>query len=158
MAAGKEPRRDLAIKGSRVVFFMACLTFIFGSLSFAETCPDLIGDWDYSSSWANYDPSGPGYSFTTQTGIIHITEQSNCVFYGTVEMLTPSIRVEPATGAVYNGKNIILTAGDSTFHGILGARKKGLYMKINFSSSNISINGDDQTLQGASQGNATRRP
>jgi hypothetical protein len=142
-----------------IVVLMVCLTFIFGSQSFAETCPNLIGDWDYDGNWALYDPAIPGYSFMTQTGIIHITNQSDCVFYGTVERLTPSAESFPATGAIYNNTNFIITTEDSTLHGILYNynTKRGLYKKMKYSTSNIGINGGDQALLGTSHGKAIRR-
>jgi hypothetical protein len=158
MMTGKGSRFVLAVKGT-IVVLTVCLTFFVGSQSFAQTCPDLVGDWDYSSNWANYDPSIPGYSFTTQTGIIHITNQSNCVFYGTVERVYPSASIDPVTGAIYNLINMTMTTGDSTLHGILYAYnlKRGLFRKINYSTSNIGIDGGDQTSLGTSQGKAIRR-
>ena len=142
-----------------IVVLVVCLTLVFGSQSFAENCPNLVGDWDYDGNWALYDPAIPGYSFMTQTGIIHITNQNNCVFYGTVEVVSPAASVSPLTGAIYNLTNITITTSDSTLDGILYAYnlKRELYRKIKYSTSNIGINGGDQTLQGASQGNAIRR-
>jgi hypothetical protein len=57
-----------------IVVLTVCLTLIVGSRTLAQTCPNVIGDWDYSSNWALYDPSTTSYSFTTQTGILHITD------------------------------------------------------------------------------------
>jgi hypothetical protein len=125
----------------------------------SETCPNLLGDWDYDSKWAFYDPNTDSYDFTFQTGIIHITDQEDCVFYGTIEALSPASLTKPMTGAITDFNKVILVSTDSTVHGILGSYdiSKGVYTKINYAASNISIEGGNQATQLSSSGVATRR-
>jgi hypothetical protein len=149
-----------------IIILTVCLTLMIGSQSFAEICPNLIGDWDYTSNYVRYNPNTDSYTLFTETGVIHITDQNNCVFYGTNELLSPNAGIYPVLGTIYNNKSVIIVTANTalddyhlnqnTVQGFLFAYNstRKLYKKIKFSAHN-AMGGAGEL--GASQGTLIRR-
>jgi len=150
-------KRSMFALRSILVILTVCLTFIVASESFCaeKTCPNVVGDWDYTSNRVLYDPA-TGYWYETHTGIFHITNQNDCVFYGTVEVVSPTPFSDVLTGAIWDLKTLSLTmtTGESSVRGILRKKSKKLYKSIIFSTSNVGV---DENTQMTSQRSATRR-
>ncbi len=93
----------------KFVFFLTLyLIIISGSLALAETCPNVVGDWDYNGQQVYYDPETDTYGYETEYGIIHVTNQNGCLFYGHVEIPGCTDCGGPITGAI-DGRDVTMT-------------------------------------------------
>lgn len=130
------------------------LAIIIGRLAIAQTCPDVIGDWDFNIQSAYYDPSTNTYGYETHNGVFHIISQDGCLFYGNREVEGSE---SPLTGAISLGGPvaITMTSDDRIFSGTLRGYVDGLYTIIKYVRSNLGISSSDKQKTGL--GKATRR-
>ena len=103
------------------------LSVLIGGWAFAQSCPDVVGEWDISgeqilSQW-RYQQDPP-FEFTYQTleGVIEIVDQQGCLFHGWLYLGAFQF---PLVGTIKNRK-ITMVSGDA----VANARLAG-YDRIN---------------------------
>src|SRR4030066_775192 len=140
-------------KKNYLIILTLCLTTLSGSLVFAEICPDVVGDWDATLNWVNYNhPECPDYFCYTQfTLIFHILQQDGCLFYGYREVPNNPQAQAPITGVISQGMSITWNASGTLYNGILGGYNpsRHIFTKIKYTVLN--------SYQNAGKGIATRK-
>ena len=138
-------------KKNYLIILTLCLTTLSGSLVFAEICPDVVGDWDATVNWVNYNhPECPDYFCYTQfTLIFRILQQNGCLFYGYREV--PTTQPVPITGVISQGTSITWNASGTLYNGILSGYNpsRRIFTQIKYTVLNTSGN--------AGKGIATRK-
>ena len=147
------------IKKTFMFVLMLCLTIIIGNQAFAQSCPNVVGDWDFTIQAASYDPLTNTYGYEEIKGVIHITDQNGCLFYGYSEVLPPHEGC-PLTGVISHARAITVTSCDTTVNGILRGydTSRGIFTIMEATFSNLEVvKGGEEDWQGTGTFNAIRR-
>ena len=143
------------------VVLIMCLAIVSGGSVFAETCPNVVGDWDTTVKRETYDNDTEDYTYSDGSATYHIIDQSDCLFYGNVEFQSGSGTVSsPITGVITEKKKMIITWSDITINVTLSGydKSKGLYTKWNFVGYDLNLGSSDPSgRQNAVYGTAIRR-
>lgn len=143
------------------VALIMCLAIVSGGLVFAETCPNVVGDWDTTVKRVTYSNNTEDYFYSDGNVTYHIIDQSDCLFYGNVEFQNGSGTVSsPITGVITEKKKMIITWYDITIHVTLTGYDKnnGLYTKWKFIGYDLNLGSSDPSgSQNAVYGTAVRR-
>lgn len=130
---------------------LTIFVILIGSRTFAATCPNIMGDYDFGFDYVACDSGNCG--FGSAGGIMRVTGQNGCLFYGYTEW--PDQYQCPFTGAI-SGKAVTGTDCDNVL--INGAllnynSATHLYDRMKFTLTETS----DPGLQFTGVGTATRR-
>ena len=150
----------MAVRYIGVVLIM-CLAIVSGGSVFAETCPNVVGDWDTTVKRVTYDNDTEDYTYSIGSATYYIIDQSDCLFYGNVEFQNGSGTVSsPITGVITEKKKLIITWSDITINVTLTGydKNKGLYTKWKFIGYDLNLGSSDPAgRQNAVYGTAIRR-
>ena len=143
------------------VVLIMCLAIVSGGSVFAETWPNVVGDWD--ATWKNvtYDNDTEAYAYSDGTSTIHITDQSGRLFYGNLEFQKSDgsgTGTSPVTGVITGKRKMIITWSVATRNVMLANydENKGLYTKWKAVGYNLNL-GSSGGGQGAVYVTAIRR-
>ncbi len=143
------------------VVLIMCLAIVSGGSVFAETWPNVVGDWDTTMKRVTYDNDTEDYTYSDGSATYHIIDQNDCLFYGNVEFQNGSGTVSsPITGVITEKKKMIITWSDITINvTLIGYDKnKVLYTKWKFIGYDLNLGSSDPAgRQNAVYGTAIRR-
>jgi len=127
-----------------LIILTLCLTTLTGSWVFAEICPNVVGEWDATVKWVNYDPDSEcpdcPFCYKQFTLIFRILQQNGCLFYGYREV--PNTQPVPITGVISQGTSITWNASGTLYNGILGGYNpsRRIFTQIKYTVLNTSGN------------------
>lgn len=101
----------MAVRYVSVVLIM-CLAIVSGGSVFAETWPNVVGDWDATVKRVSYDNDTGDSAYSDTTSTIHIIDQSGRLFYGNIEFQKrdgSGTGSSPITGVITGKKTMIIT-------------------------------------------------
>jgi hypothetical protein len=149
----------------RAVFVMALGLCVFiGGLAFAQSCPDVVGEWDVTgeqiySQWRYHEETPFEFEYRPRDGVIEIVEQRECLFHGWVH--TGDFKL-PLVGTI-NNRNIIMVSGDAVTNAKLRGynRDTRLFTIMNITAFDIIDDflelPPEDTFMSCGQGTAIRR-
>ena len=67
------------------------LSVFIGGLAFAQSCPDVVGDWEVTGEqvlgqWRPGEDPSFVYIYQSLDGVIVIVDQQGCLFYGNINL------------------------------------------------------------------------
>ena len=143
------------------VVLIICLAIVSGGSVLAETCPNVVGDWDTTMKRVTYDNDTEDYTYSDGSATYYIVDQNDCLFYGNVEFQNGSGTVSsPITGVRTEKNKLIITWSDITINVMLTGydKNKGLYTKWKFIGYDLNLGSSDPAgRQNAVYGTAIRR-
>ncbi|MDN3512903.1 MAG: hypothetical protein NG747_00715 [Candidatus Brocadia sp.] len=143
------------------VALIICLAIVSGDPVFAETCPNVVGDWDTTVKRVTYANDTEDYTYSDGSATYSIIDQNDCLFYGNVEFQNDSGTVSfPITGVITEKKKLIITWSDVTINVTLTGydKNKGLYTKWKFIGYDLNLGSSDPGgAQSAVYGTTVRR-
>lgn len=150
----------MAVRYVGAVLIM-CLAIVSGGSVFAETWPNVVGDWDATVKRVAYDNDSKDSAFSDTTSTIHIVDQSGRLFYGNIEFQKSDgsgTGTSPITGVMTEKKKMTITWSLVTLNVTLTGYDKNerLYTKWESVGSGLNL-GASGGGQVASYATATRR-
>ena len=143
------------------VVLIMCLAIVSGGSVFAETWPNVVGDWDATVKRVTYDNDTEDYAYSDVTSTIHIIDQSGRLFYGNIEFQKSDgsgTGSSPITGVITGRKNMIITWSAVTLNVTLTGYDKNERLYTKWESVGNSLNlGSSGGGQVATYATAIRR-
>ncbi len=106
-------------KKAIIVGILSMAAILAGGAAFGA-CFDIEADWDLSCKAAYYETLTGETGFTPNSGILHITDQRGCRFYGSTEIPSDPVPIKTITGVMIDN-DIRVTGSDVIAEGTLSS-------------------------------------
>lgn len=123
------------------ITFLAAALMLAAPVAFADSCPNLLGNWNVTSESAAYDAGPPVYAaFVSSTGVLTVYDQRNCLFLARYQRTDLAEPEQWLTGAIGPSGDLTLTGSSNLAKGKLVGRSRMEVVVSDFSPGGGTIN------------------